>query len=113
MSEPMGSIVFHHHPEPWSLLDQGSHWAVRDVRGVIITHVESPVTNDEFDGEPDRAERVQTVNSDGCYVTAIPEPLFLAFGRCKCNCGDKFKNREQYRGHFALAHILKLNTVKG
>lgn len=48
-------------------------------------------------------------NKKGEYVPAIPEPYYLLFGRVKCNCGQKFRNKKEYRGHFALEHILYLD----
>lgn len=44
----------------------------------------------------------------GKWVPAIPEPYFLGFGRVRCECGEKFKNKKHYRGHYALVHILGL-----
>lgn len=47
-------------------------------------------------------------NDRGEWVPAIPEPLFVGWRlrRCRCNCGETFKDRVTYRGHYALAHIL-------
>jgi len=50
--------------------------------------------------------RSQTQNERGEWVPAIPEPYFRAFGRVRCDCGEKFRNRRRYREHYALAHIL-------
>lgn len=46
-------------------------------------------------------------NQRGEWVPAIPEPLFLAFGRVRCDCGAKYRNRNRYREHYALTHILE------
>ena len=51
---------------------------------------------------------VQIQNKRGEWVTAIEEPYYLGFGRCKCRCGKKFWSLEAYRGHYALKHILAL-----
>ncbi len=37
----------------------------------------------------------------------IPEPLFLATGRVRCaECCIAFPNRERYRAHYAIVHVL-------
>lgn len=51
---------------------------------------------------------IQAQNKSGKWVPAIPEPYFLAFGRCKCDCGKVFWSEERYREHYALKHILEL-----
>lgn len=51
---------------------------------------------------------VATMNERGEYVPAIPEPFFGFLGRCTCHCGRVFGGRENYRGHYALVHILGL-----
>lgn len=54
-------------------------------------------------------EGVSTQNGRGEWVRAIPEPLFLAWGRVQCDCGEKFRGRSRYRGHYALVHILGMD----
>lgn len=56
-----------------------------------------------------------TMNRDGEWVTAIPEP-FYSFRKICCyegfnnsGCGAKFWTLEGYRAHYALKHILKLD----
>jgi len=61
---------------------------------------------------------VSTQNTAGEWVPAIPEPYwggkrFVLFGRRRCQCyeiGCKrwFWTKDGFRGHYALAHILKL-----
>lgn len=51
---------------------------------------------------------VYAQNSHGEYVPAIPEPFFGFLGRCTCECGKVCGGRENYRGHYALVHILGL-----
>ncbi len=52
---------------------------------------------------------VQVQNSRGEWVAAIPLPYFLALGRVRCDCGDRFRDQTAYRGHYALVHILGLS----
>ena len=52
--------------------------------------------------------RSRTQNERGEWMPAIPEPYFLVFGRARCDCGAKFRNRRRYREHYAFAHILGL-----
>lgn len=47
-------------------------------------------------------------NLMGEWVPAIPEPLFDLL-RKRCPCGERFVTRRGYRGHYALAHILKMD----
>lgn len=54
------------------------------------------------------AEGVSVQNRRGQWVPAIPEPYHGTFGSAQCECGNKFRNYEQYRGHYALVHILAL-----
>ena len=53
---------------------------------------------------------VTAQNDRGQWVPAIPEPLFVGFRlrKCRCDCGDLRPNRQSYREHYALAHILGL-----
>lgn len=39
---------------------------------------------------------------------AIPEPLYVGWRlkKSRCDCGEVFRERVQYRGHYALVHIL-------
>lgn len=53
----------------------------------------------------------QTQNKDGNWVPAIPLPYYLRklFGwKYRCDCGVVFKAEEEYRGHYALKHILNV-----
>ena len=52
----------------------------------------------------------QAQNKRGEWVPVPPEPLFVGFRlrKCQCSCGEVFKTRAAYRGHYALAHILGL-----
>lgn len=52
---------------------------------------------------------IQAQNQRGQWVPAIPEPLFLPFGRVQCRCGEKRRGARSYREHYALAHILALD----
>ena len=56
-----------------------------------------------------KLNNVFTKNIHNQFVPSIPEPFFLSFGRVKCECGQKFKNKKLYRQHYALEHILGLN----
>lgn len=52
-------------------------------------------------------------NSKGAYVPAIPLPYYrrLRFRRrvrFGCHCGAEFKHHDDYRGHYALRHILEV-----
>jgi hypothetical protein len=49
-----------------------------------------------------------TENSRGEWVPPIPCPYYFGWGlkKCRCECGETFKNEELYRGHYALKHIL-------
>ncbi len=49
----------------------------------------------------------QSQNKYGEYVPSIPLPYYL-FRKVRCTCGEKFKTEKQYRGHYALEHILGL-----
>lgn len=51
---------------------------------------------------------VQACNKRGEYVPAVPEPLYVGWRlkKCQCDCGEVFKTRREYRGHYAYAHIL-------
>lgn len=50
-------------------------------------------------------------NLIGQWVPAIPEPLFVGWRlrKCRCACGETFKGRTAYRGHYALVHIMALS----
>jgi hypothetical protein len=48
----------------------------------------------------------QAQNADGKWVPAIPLPLYGL--RKHCRCGRKYWTLAGYRGHYALAHILRL-----
>lgn len=47
-----------------------------------------------------------TQNRDGDWVPAIPLPMYGL--RKHCKCGRKFWTEDAYRGHYALAHVLRL-----
>lgn len=49
----------------------------------------------------------QTMNKDGEWVPSIPLPHVGFFGTCYC--GRRFWKTKNYRAHYALAHILKLD----
>lgn len=51
--------------------------------------------------------RVQTKNSEGNWVPAIPEPWVVLFGYRCSECHSYFFTRAGYEGHYALRHILK------
>jgi hypothetical protein len=48
-------------------------------------------------------------NCDGEWVPAIPEPL-RGFWWKQCQCEEEFLTMRGYRGHYALAHILKVDA---
>lgn len=61
----------------------------------------------------DYDENTSAQNKYGEWVPAIIEPYFVGWGlkKAQCwTCAEKpiFKTREQYRGHYALKHILGL-----
>lgn len=48
------------------------------------------------------------INADGHWVTGIPQARPGGI-RIRCRkCRAKFWNRQSYRGHYALVHILRL-----
>ena len=51
-----------------------------------------------------------TQNDEGQWVPSIPVPFYGL--RKRCECGRKFWTEEGYRGHYALAHILRLASGK-
>jgi hypothetical protein len=51
----------------------------------------------------------QMQNGRGEWAPAIPEPLFLNFGRVRCDCGEVRRGRRSYREHYALTHILAVD----
>jgi hypothetical protein len=55
--------------------------------------------------------QTSTQNDRGEWVPAIPEPLYVGWRlrRCRCDCGETFRNRRRYREHYALAHVLGLS----
>lgn len=50
-----------------------------------------------------------TQNRDGEWVPAIPEPLRGVWWK-QCKCEQEFLTMRGYRGHYALAHILKVEA---
>lgn len=54
------------------------------------------------------SDKTQTQNAAGEWVPSIPLPLFGL--RKRCGCGRKFWTLAGYNGHYALAHILKLEA---
>lgn len=50
-----------------------------------------------------------TQNDAGEWVPAIPLPMFGL--RKLCPCGRRFWTLCGYRGHYALAHVLKLDDT--
>jgi hypothetical protein len=55
-------------------------------------------------------EQVTTQNDRGEWVPAIPVPFYGL--RKHCSCGRKFWTERGYRGHYALAHILRLDRSR-
>jgi hypothetical protein len=53
--------------------------------------------------------RVTAKNLDGQWVPDIPVPYWILFGKKCAQCGKNFWTMRGYRGHYALAHILKLS----
>lgn len=51
---------------------------------------------------------IQTLNDRGEWVSAIPLPYFLSFGRVRCECGEVRRTGRSYREHYALAHVMGL-----
>lgn len=56
-----------------------------------------------------RLSATQVQNDRGGWVPAIPLPLFLSFGRCRCDCGETRRGQRSYREHYALTHVLGLS----
>jgi len=56
------------------------------------------------------SDQTQIQNKRGEWVPAIPEPLFVGWRlrKCRCDCGETFKDKVSYQGHYALVHILAL-----
>lgn len=54
-------------------------------------------------------KNTQCQNNMGDWVPAIPLPYYLSFGRVRCDCGEKFWGSKNYRGHFALTHVMGLD----
>lgn len=55
---------------------------------------------------------VHVHNRWGKWVPAIPLPLYTGFfwrRRCECTCGQLFRREVDYRGHYALVHLLGLD----
>ena len=58
-------------------------------------------------------EEPSTKNAYGDWVPAIPEPFWVGRFRWKPQCLDcaakpTFKSETEYRGHYALFHVLGL-----
>lgn len=71
------------------------HWKTRDLMGIrLVTSSDGPMEQ----------------NLRGEWIPAMPIPLFVGWRlkRCQCVCGRKFPDLEEYRGHYALRHILAL-----
>jgi hypothetical protein len=64
-------------------------------------------------GEPLPAASTQAQNSRGDWVPAIPLPLFTWPHRHRCECGRSFWTMGGYRGHYALVHVMHLDTATG
>ena len=56
--------------------------------------------------KPLQVSGMATQNKRGEWVPPIPLPYYLAFGRVRCSCGEKFWNEEAYNAHYAYKHIL-------
>lgn len=41
---------------------------------------------------------------DGHWRPSCPLPLYQRFGRCRCECGERFKNESLYEGHWRSSH---------
>lgn len=59
----------------------------------------------EGDTETGTPGGITTENDHGEWVPAIPVPFYGL--RKGCHCGQKFWTMPGYRGHYALAHILR------
>ena len=57
------------------------------------------------------SQNMQSENKYGEYVPSIPYGFYTGFG-VRCSCGRKFRNEENYAGHYALWHILGLKEPK-
>lgn len=55
--------------------------------------------------------KITTQNREGQWVPAIPLPFYGLQKRCYC--GARFWTSRGYRGHYALVHILKIDTPSG
>jgi hypothetical protein len=51
----------------------------------------------------------QTQNKKGEWVDAIPIPSFKFIGY-QCECSMRFLRWRNYRGHYALVHIMHLEA---
>jgi hypothetical protein len=51
---------------------------------------------------------IQVKNNSGQWVPAIPLPFYRRCGY-RCECGKVFHIEANYRGHYALVHILGLS----
>lgn len=58
----------------------------------------------------DYSEQARTKNKYGEFVPDIPLPYYFGWGfkKSRCSCGKEFKKEVDYRGHYALEHILGL-----
>lgn len=41
----------------------------------------------------------------GRWRLSCPLPYYLAFGRCRCECGQKFKDEDRYETHWRNEHV--------
>jgi hypothetical protein len=57
------------------------------------------------------ARKITMQNRDGQWVPAIPLPFYGLLKRC--DCGARFWTARGYRGHYALVHILKIDSPAG
>lgn len=49
-------------------------------------------------------------NTSGKWVPSIPLPFYIGRKKCRCaKCPHVFKSEEEYRGHYALKHVLELD----
>lgn len=58
--------------------------------------------------QPLQLNGVGVENNRGEWVPPIYCPYYFGWRlkKCKCICGKKFKNEEDYRAHYAYKHIL-------
>jgi hypothetical protein len=53
----------------------------------------------------------EQTNDRGEWVPSIPLPLFTFPHRHRCECDRSFWTMSGYRGHYALVHVMHLDTA--